>query len=71
VVSNFDGDVVGFVKYLSAKPVGYFGYVSCAGISGMDRAEKFPNDVEGAGVEENLRNRGENFEGGKGSLHQS
>jgi hypothetical protein len=50
----FDGDVIGFVKHLSAKPVDYIGYVSCAGISSMDRTEKLPIDMEGAGVEKNL-----------------
>ena len=71
MLSNFDGDVIGFVKHLSAKPVGYIGYVPCAGIPGMDRIEKLQNDMERTGMEKNLRNRGKNLEGGKGSFHQS
>ena len=59
------------MEHLSAKPVNYLGYVPCAGISSMDRTEKLQNDMEGARVEKNLRNRGENLEGGKGPLHQS
>jgi len=71
VLSNFDGDVIGFVKHLFAKPVGYLGYVHCAGIPGMDRTEKLQNDMERTGVEKNLRNRWKNLEGGKRPFHQS
>ena len=69
--TTLHGDVVGFVKYLSSQPVDYLGYVPCVDISSMDRNEELQDDMEGAGVEKNLRNRGENFEGGKGSFHQS